>query len=246
MPLIALGVARRYCTLALSLSLVRQAAVAVLLIISGICATHADGIKTVAVWDFDNATMPGTALKSVDSLRRVLPEALLATLGSAPALKIVERVNLREVLQEQKLGTSDLVDEQSRLRLGKIAGAHNMIFGTYMVIGDQIRVDVRTVEVETSLIKSSESITGNEEEVLRSMDKVAQQIIRKIGGSAPTSSAARGSMDVWNLYDQGILLMDAAKYKEAIEVFKRVLKQQADFKPAEKQIALALERIARQ
>jgi curli biogenesis system outer membrane secretion channel CsgG len=217
------------------------------LVIVGVGQASAAGSKTVAVWDFDNSTLPGaTDVTWADSLQRVLSEALLADLNRIPALTTVERVNLRDILREQKLGSSDLADEASRLRLGNIAGARHMVFGSYLVQGDEVRIDVRAVEVETSLVELSESVTGSQEVVLQSMSQIAQKIARKVGAASTQQSAGSASIEVWSAYDQGILLMDAGKYQKALGVFKQVLKDHPNFKPAEKQITVALERIARQ
>jgi hypothetical protein len=61
----------------------------------------------------------------------------------------VERERLRLVVKELKLGTTSLVDDSTRLRLGKLVGATLMVFGGYQAIGDTVRLDGRLVEVES-------------------------------------------------------------------------------------------------
>jgi curli biogenesis system outer membrane secretion channel CsgG len=157
-----------------------------LLLISG-CATKTyDADKTfgqppsqiiLAVWDFDNNSPPGGEL---DYLGKSFSELLLTRLASAPNIRLVEREHLRQVLEEQHLSASQLSSEETRLKLGRLAGANHMVFGNYLAVGNQIRIDVRVVEVETTLTKLSENqvttIQGSENAV----QTIAQSISTKI------------------------------------------------------------------
>lgn len=197
---------------------------------------------TLAVWDFDNASVSGS---DVEYLRHALSEMLLANLANTPGIRLVERIHLREALEEQKLAASELVGEEERLRLGRIAGANTMVFGSYMVIGDQVRIDLRAVDVETSLTRWTDDATGPVDHTARQMQRFAETIgstlaSAKAGAKTPTDLA------IWKRYEQGIVLMDAHRYDQAIEVFKEILKTDPDFHAAEQQIKLALERLARQ
>ncbi len=207
----------------------------------------ARGEDTLVLWDFDNNTIgPMEAIQGAEHLSRVLPEALTAKLSQNPGLRIVERVHLRELLEEQKLGASDVADQGARLRLGKILGASNMIFGEYIALGPVIRVDVRLVDVATSQILLSEPITGSEDDLLEGMDTLAALIVEKYGqhytkgkGGNPFPAGA------WMTYESGLRQMDDKQYDAAIETFKQLLGQYPGFTPAERQIGLALERLAR-
>lgn len=207
----------------------------------------AQGADTLVLWDFDNNTIgPMEAIQNVEHLSRVLPEALTAKLSQNPGLRIVERLHLRELLEEQKLGASDITDQSARLRLGKILGASNMIFGEYIALGPVIRMDVRLVDVATSQILLSEPITGSEDDLLEGMDTLAALIVEKYGqhyakgqGGTPVPTEA------WITYATGLRQMDEKQFDAAIDTFKQLLGQYPGFAPAERQIGLALERLAR-
>ncbi len=207
----------------------------------------ARGEGTLVLWDFDNNTVGSMdAIQGVEHLARVLPEALLSKLAQSPGLRIVERVRLRELLDEQKLGSSAVADQEARLRLGRILGASGMIFGEYIALGPVIRVDVRLVDTATSQILLSEPMTGAEEELLVDIENLAGLIARRQGsqftagqGGIPFPPAA------WALYENGLRQMDEKHFEAAIETFKLLLGQYPGFAPAERQIGLALERLAR-
>jgi TolB-like protein len=203
--------------------------------------------STLVLWDFDNNTV-GTleAIQGVEHLSRVLPEALLAKLSRTPGLRLVERVRLRELLDEQKLGTSTVADQDARLKLGRILGAGSMIFGEYIALGPVIRVDVRLVDTATSQILLSEPLTGAEEELLADIDNLAGLIARRQGAQYTTGQGGTPfPPQAWALYESGLRQMDEKQFEAAVETFKQLLGQHPGFAPAERQIGLALERLAR-
>lgn len=133
---------------------------------------------TLAVWSFDNNSL--IASEDIDHFQQTLPDLLLADLGRYPALQLVDRQNLTKALEEQKLGGSELVSAEDRLKLGRIVGASAMVFGSYMVVEEQIRVDIRLVEVETSLTRFSKDMTTSVASVEAEMHKLAEHIGEKL------------------------------------------------------------------
>lgn len=202
---------------------------------------------TMALWDFDNNT-PGAmeTIQSVDHLRRVLPEMLLSRLVQSPGLRMVERLRLRELLEEQKLGSTELVEQDSRVRLGRILGAKRMVFGDYVLFGSTLRLDVRVVDVETSQVLISEPLTGSVNDVLESMPDMADTIAMKLDVQLAQPIGASVDPTVWAHYDQGLAQMDAKRFDQAVDIFKDILIKNGDFAPAQRQLVLALERLARQ
>ena len=100
----------------------------------------------VAVWDLENLS----PLKvSHPDLSTFLSDRVAATIKNKGYYNIVERQRLLLVLDELNLGTSMLVHETTRLKLGRMVGARLMVFGGYMVFAEQMRLDLRIVDVET-------------------------------------------------------------------------------------------------
>ena len=119
------------------------------------CASKPDlkdrGIS-VAVWDLDDLS-PSSAVRP--HLGEIFSSQIIETLKKKGEYTVVERERLLLALEELRLGTTKLVDETTRLKLGKMLGARLMVFGGYQIIGNQIRIDLRMVEVETGKIKKA-------------------------------------------------------------------------------------------
>jgi hypothetical protein len=136
---------------------------------------------TVAVLDLEN-------LNSMDSghpdLSKFLTARVAGTIKSKGYYNIVERERLLKVLDELNLGTSMLVDENSRLKLGRMVGAQLMVFGGYLVFAGQMRLDLRLVDVETGAVMKSAEKTVSSAELTRWF-KAAEEATNELIGSAP-------------------------------------------------------------
>lgn len=203
--------------------------------------------NTVVVWDFDNNTVgPLKTIQAAEPLSRLLPEVLLANLSRLPEVSVVERLRLREILEELKLGASDLSSDETRLRLGKILGAKKMVFGEYVLLAGMVRADIRLVEVETARILLSEPIFGDEQTIFEGTQASAEKIARHIAPSTQeTSTVGHFPAEAWSLFNQGLASMDRKAFDEAVEAFRQLLGRYPDFSPAERQLVTALERAAR-
>ncbi|MBN1843951.1 MAG: hypothetical protein JW883_16950 [Deltaproteobacteria bacterium] len=107
---------------------------------------------TIAVWDLENLT-PSESVQH--DLGELLSAKVIETIKESGKHTVVERERLLLALEELSLGTTSLADESTRLRIGKILGVQLMVFGGYQVIADQMRLDLRLVEVETGKIISA-------------------------------------------------------------------------------------------
>jgi len=106
----------------------------------------------IAVWNIEDLS---PSAGSRPDLGEILSDQVIETVKKNGAYVVVERKRLILALEELRLGTTSLVDEATRLRLGKIVGARWMIFGGYLVVAGQMRLDLRLVEVETGRIRKA-------------------------------------------------------------------------------------------
>ena len=226
----------------------RRAALAALLAAAGAGAAAAQGRPpaAVVVWDFDNQTPPGAtqlAPAQLDYLRRALSEKLTARLMDGAGVSVVERQRLRDVLAEQKLASSDLVDADTRVRLGRIVGAGRMVFGGFFALGSEVQVHLRLVETGTSRILFSDEFIAPAAAVIERAEAAAARLIAVLGGSATAASEYPAS--VWQAHDRALTLSDAGRFEEAIAALQHLLAEHKDFAPAERQLIGLLEKMSR-
>ena len=96
------------------------------------------GRKTVAVIDFTD--LQG----NVTELGRFLAEEISVNLvGEAQGYEVIERNQLKVILQEHRLSATGLIDPQTAKKLGQFAGVDALVTGTITAFGDSVRLRPR-------------------------------------------------------------------------------------------------------
>ena len=101
----------------------------------------------VSVLPFQDQTLPGAAGRI--GLETLVQQELIREL-QARGFTIVERRLLDKVLAEVKLGSSDLADQDTQIKLGKVLAARLMVSGTLTSQGSGVAAAVRAIDTETT------------------------------------------------------------------------------------------------
>jgi curli biogenesis system outer membrane secretion channel CsgG len=128
---------------------------------AGSCSTSSMLVPTggtIAVWDLEESC---PLARARPELGEILSAQVIETLKEKGGFIVVERERLVLALEELHLGTTPIVDETTRLELGRLLGAQLMVFGNYQVIGDKMRLDLRLVEVETGRVLKAVAKTAS-------------------------------------------------------------------------------------
>jgi len=117
----------------------------------------------IAIFNFEvRSSTSGYEALAVD-ISAALTEAFLA----GGVVRPLERAALEKVLGELELSMSGLVDPGTAARVGKLAGARFVMLGTAAVVGMQIRLSCRVVDVETAEIVYARSVFGNSSDIFK-------------------------------------------------------------------------------
>jgi len=136
-----------------------------------------EGPVTIAVWDFED--LSPFQRERFSYFKKLLADIAIEKMQELQGIAPVERSRLEQILAEQALGSSALAQESTRLRLGKLLGARRMVFGTYQVIGKQVRIDMRLVDVETSKVMAADEQTIDRFEMERAA-KAVRLLVEKL------------------------------------------------------------------
>jgi len=85
---------------------------------------------------------------------KAFPELLTVSLTRKGAFDLVERTQLRQVLNEQELTQSGLIDTSNAARIGKLVGARVLITQRVYAVGDYTYVSAKAIDVETGRVKA--------------------------------------------------------------------------------------------
>lgn len=113
------------------------------LIILGLLSLPASPQVTVAISDFQNHT----GKIYLDTWEQQVPEFLKSELSRSPEITLLERRDLKAILDEQTLSMSGLVDTATAQQVGKLLGAQYVISGTITQVASRVRIDAKIINV---------------------------------------------------------------------------------------------------
>jgi len=74
-------------------------------------------------------------------------------ISNLPKFILVNRSNLGEILNEQGLQLTDLVDQNTATKPGKIRGLDGLIVGSYAIWEKEVRVTAKLIKIEDATMK---------------------------------------------------------------------------------------------
>ncbi len=193
------------------------AALFTILPVNGLAASG----KTLAVMPFENNAFTDPA--AFEPLSKGLATMLTSDLARfAPGLKLIERSRIKKLLKEIAMGQSGIFTESTALEAGKLSGAKHIAFGSFMVIGDDVRLDVRVVEVETSTVVTADSIMGKTKQFMSLERRLAGKIAASLKATFQSPEPPeRDSMDAALYFSRGVKAMDDGNEETAAQWFKK-------------------------
>ncbi len=179
--------------------------------------------KTLAILPFENNAV--TDAERYEPLSRGLAAMLITDLQkSGTTVKIIEREKIQALLKEVALSQSGSVDKETAVRVGKMLGAQTIAFGSFMVLMDQVRIDVRIVKVETSEMLMAESITGSSGDFIALQQNLARQIGRSLRiALAPPSAVGGSDISAALYFSQGLDALDRGEKEAARQLFDKAV-----------------------
>ena len=129
------------------------AAVAIAAVAGALCVQAADKDKKekskvypVAIFPFQERG------REVSELGNKATDLLFANLVVAPELYLVERADLKKILDEQELNVSGLVDPATATKVGQLTGAKILVTGSVLQVDTSLYVIAKVIGTETSRV----------------------------------------------------------------------------------------------
>jgi TolB-like protein len=194
-------------------------------------AQEPDRRPGIAVMPFNSGGSIGPNREDMTALGVGVQQMLITELSQNPALRIIERGALQQVLQEQDLVTAERVDAATAAQLGRLVGARYMVLGGFTDIYGQMRMDARIVDVETGEVLRTEQVQNRRERFYPMLVELAAALTR--GADLPPL-AARGERDrrarrippeAAALYSHALRHQDAGETDRAVELYQRLVRE---------------------
>lgn len=186
--------------------------------------------KTLAIFPFENNSL--TDKERYTALSKGLAAMLITDLSkTGTSLKVIERENIKALIEEMAFSESGVVDESTAVKLGKVLGAQSIAFGSFIVIGKQVRIDARIVNVETSELVMAENVMGDSEGFLILVSDLARKIAKSFKVVLRSkSSASKGNINAALLFSKGLDALDRGDKVTAEQLFRKCVRLDPGYK----------------
>lgn len=117
--------------------------------------SYADTMR-VAVLPFINISSD----KNYDWISQGFSESLTTAFAQTGKLVVIERNQIKQLINEQAFQKSNFIDEKSSVEIGKILGVDKVIIGSYQIFSGNINVNSRIVDIKTAVIEPRGAISN--------------------------------------------------------------------------------------
>ncbi len=138
---------------------------------------------TLAIADFTNRT----DRMYLDSWEQKIPEFLQSELSRSEDIVLVERQNLKSILDEHALSMSGLIDSAAQ-EVGKLLSARYMITGSIHETGDWLRIDARVINVGTGKVVSEKVQSKDRNQLDKMISLLANNLRYQLAGKGAYQS----------------------------------------------------------
>lgn len=198
-----------------------------------------ENAPTVAVMDF-TGFMLGQSGNSAP-VGKAVSSMLVTELSDRDGMRVIERSRLQDLLEEQRLALSGRVDESTAIEVGKMLGVQYMVFGQVTSVMEQMRLDMRAVNVETSEVLEVQKLSDEASQLLTLVVRMADLFTAKLELDPPSSRPDVEEIPVQATihFSRGVDFEDQGENERAIEMYEKTLEVYPEHRGAQK----ALERL---
>lgn len=200
-------------------------------------AQEAD-LPTLAVLDLKDGGSMGPDVQDLSNLGAGLAMMLTTEMMRNPRAAMVERDQIKQLIEEQGLTLSGVVDPETAIEVGKLVGAHYMLFGTYTDVMSRLRVDVRIVDVETGRLRQAKEVTKAREDVFETVAELAELIFEDLelepAEVLPPREPPPATAVIF--FSKGIGYEDRGETDQALAMYRRALELFPAYQEAQERI----------
>lgn len=171
-----------------------------------------------------------TGVDSLDWLGPGLADMLTTNLAQLDGLRVVSAQRLLDLMRQAGRHETEAIPDDLALQIASQSGARTLVRGSFMAVGDEIRLDVQLIDLEDGTISAAEQSRGSD--VFALVDDVSARLSGQMLGASfrpteltPVTQLATGNLEAYREYQEGLLaerrfLLDEARegYRRAVEL----------------------------
>lgn len=163
--------------------------------------------------------------KQHDWLRKGITDMLIGDAGRSPALNVVEREDLQNVLKEQALAQSGILEDGQALELGRLLRAKLIVSGSYIVSGGVLRIEAKLTDVQSGTVVDTARAEGKLADIFAVQRRLTVDLFRALKVAVPPGLNPQGdppteSVEAVEHYYEGLDLFDQGDIQAAKDKFE--------------------------
>jgi tetratricopeptide (TPR) repeat protein/predicted Ser/Thr protein kinase len=174
---------------------------------------------------------------SLDWMGKSLAEMLRTDVGQSQSLHTVSPERLHQILTDLRVSPGTELDASSIKQIAEFTNADQIVWGEYVKLGDQIRIDAQIENLKTERVIPIKAEASSEKALLTAVDQLAKSVqsnltlsskaIEEMKAAAftPTSS----SVDALHQYSEGLELSRQNNDLEAVKRFQAAVAADPNF-----------------
>ena len=183
--------------------------------------------KVISIITFKNTTNNA----NFNWLTEAISDSITVDIAKLDVLKVVERADLKKILIEQQLSNSNLADPNYAIKVGKLLSAQLILTGDFIIVGNELRINAKIINVERGNIVSAYAINGDKSKLFNMCRKIIIELMTRMSitldegklkvlgdATVPTTN-----MQAVEANYNGVILQDANNNQEAIKYFKKAI-----------------------
>ena len=200
------------------------------IVLFSLSAQETQSAVTLSVMKFD--TMSD---KNIDFIGESFADALTTKLTNIKDLRIYERSQFNKITNELQMNVDsvDLFDEETVQNVGKIVAIDYMTLGSITLVGDNLRVALRLIDVKTTRSILSKEVEGKyPDDVFDLQDDIALLVVKALNLKISSLERERvlkdptNNMDAYEYYNQSLAEVSGM---ERIRLLRKALEKDPDF-----------------
>lgn len=144
---------------------------------------------------------------------------MISDLVDVPAIRVVERAHLQDLLDELELQQSGAFDPATARKVGRLAGAQYVVLGSIVAMEPQIEIDTRVVRIETGEVMKATRVKGREKQIFDLQRRLANQLIEDL--QIVLSPEERAALEARQRADGLEDVETALEFSRALSLFDR-------------------------
>lgn len=188
------------------------------------------GEGSVAVLPLANRT----GADSLDWLGPGLADMLTTNLAQLDGLRVVSAQRLLDLLRQAGRGETEAIPDDLALQIASRSGARTLVRGSFMAVGDEVRLDVQLIDLEDGTIAAAEQARGTD--VFALVDDVSARLSGQMLGASfrpteltPVTQLATGDLEAYKEYQEGLLAERRFLFEQAEGSYRRAVELDPEF-----------------